>query len=332
MAEPKEDWVDFGWQGVGLRVPQEWNLGKVEGTYKSGYARLDDATMVRAEIEWREEGKGLSLDKLVGRYLDNLEKKANKANLDFSVKRRARVLNDKRFLEGSEYETFVWEADYRAYNLARQCPDCGRIVLLRLLTRLDEKYDPDLEGVFASLQDHPLGNDLFWSVYGLRFCSPVDFSLREHQLKSGHIQLVFEKGREELKIHRLSMAQMLLKQAPIEAWYEHFFKKSLRDFKFEVAAMAVGDLPGVQAVGRPRSRWRQILRPLPLVNPRPRRYIVARAWHSEKTNKICVVEHLYPKKGEGDDLIEGVVDGYFKFQEGAATESRGDAQLAAGPQ
>lgn len=328
----KEEWVEFGWQGVRLQVPEEWNLGKVDGTYKSGYARLDDPTMVRAEVEWREAVKGVTLDKLVDRYLDNLKKKASKAGMDFSVKRRAKVLGDKRFLEGCDYETFLWEADYRAYNLARRCPHCGRITLLRLLTRLDEKFDPDLEKVFASLEDHPDERGLFWSLYGLRFFSPAEFTLREHQLKSGHIQLVFEKGREELKVHRLSMAKMLLKDAPLGAWYEHFFKKQLRDFKYESAAEAVGEHEGVRIEGRPRSRWRQLLRPLPLVNPRPRRYLLARSWHSSHTNKICAVEHLYPKKGEAGGLLESVVDGYSKFEEGSEAQPRGDAQLAPGAQ
>ncbi|HIG18679.1 MAG TPA: hypothetical protein EYQ31_16105, partial [Candidatus Handelsmanbacteria bacterium] len=42
---------DFSWQGVRLRVPSEWELGRVDGDADSGYARLDDARMVRAEVE-----------------------------------------------------------------------------------------------------------------------------------------------------------------------------------------------------------------------------------------------------------------------------------------
>ena len=34
-------WTDFGWHGIRLRVPDDWNLGKVEGDFKSGYARLE---------------------------------------------------------------------------------------------------------------------------------------------------------------------------------------------------------------------------------------------------------------------------------------------------
>ena len=47
MANGEIDWTDFGWQGVHLRVPDEWNLGKVDGDAKSGYARLDDAEIVQ---------------------------------------------------------------------------------------------------------------------------------------------------------------------------------------------------------------------------------------------------------------------------------------------
>ena len=48
MADRGVEWADFGWQGVCLRVPDEWNLGKVDGDAKSGYARLDDSEIVRA--------------------------------------------------------------------------------------------------------------------------------------------------------------------------------------------------------------------------------------------------------------------------------------------
>ena len=44
---------DFGWQGIRLRVPSEWELGRGDGDMSSGYARLADARMVRAEVEWR---------------------------------------------------------------------------------------------------------------------------------------------------------------------------------------------------------------------------------------------------------------------------------------
>lgn len=321
---------DFGWQGIRLRVPSEWELGRVDGDESSGYARLDDARMVRAEVEWRAapvRGARRPVSDLVDRYIEQLQKKADKSGMDFSVQRQAKFFKDKRWLEGSEYETFIWEADYRAYNLARACPDCQRIVLLRVLAPVGENAEALVNEVLPSLEDHPRQADcgrMFWSVYGMRFLTPKDFALKEHQLRSGHISLTFEKdgGARTLRIHRLSMAKMLLRDRELVEWYPSFFHKDLRDFRHTVSAGGCAqdtvrpqetvrghDYARIQ--GEPRSRWRQILRPLPLVNPRPRRYLEGVVWHCSEQNRICVVEHLSKKRLEGgDDFLDELIDGY----------------------
>ena len=254
MAKEREKWAEFGWQGIRLRVPEEWNLGRVDGDRDSGYVRLDDAEIVRAEIEWRTV-KGQvdgSVSTLVDRYIENLEKKAKKGDIPFSVQRRAKFLGDKRWLEGRDYETFTWEADFRAFNLAIRT-DKSRILLLRILTRLDEKPGGHVEAIFSSLEDRFQDEAWFWSVYGLAFLMPADFKLESHELKSGHIQLSFEKEKEVCRVHRLSLAQLLLKERELGDWYPVFFKKQLKDFDVETVTEAVGGHP---EIGRASCRER----------------------------------------------------------------------------
>ncbi len=332
---------DFSWHGVRLRVPAEWELGRVDGDAKSGYARLDDARMVRAEVEWRAapvRGARRPVTDLVDRYIEQLQKKADKSGMEFSVQRQAKFLRDKRWLEGSEYETFIWEADYRAYNLARACPECHRIVLMRVLAPVGENAEALVNEVLPSLEDHPReadGGRNLWSVYGMRFLAPTDFELSEYELKSGHIRLTFQKdgGNRTLRIHRLSMAQMLLRDQDLEEWYPSFFRKDLRDFLFTVHPAQISSHAGLRVQGGPRSRWRQILRPLPMVNPRPRRYLQGAAWHCPEQNRICVVEHLSKKRPEGeDDFLKELIDGYVCHTEQATSDARRDDELATGTQ
>ena len=329
------DWVDFAWQGVRLRVPGEWSLGKVDGNYKNGYVRLDDASVVRLEVEWRESPpprrQRLPIEDLVAKYLSNLEKKAEKAGLEFSSQRRAKFLKDKRWLEGEEYETFIWEADYRAHNLARVCRQCGRIVLLRVLSKPDEDDMAGLaEEIFRSAQDHPVDGSVLWCVYGMEFNVPEEFSLSDHKLRSGNIELTFEKKDHVFRIQRLSLANQLLKGTDLTSWYGHFFKKQLRDLNYDTTEDTVRGHSGLVVEGRPRSRWRQFLRPLPFLNPRPRQYLDGRVWHCEASNKICVVDHLYKKKDERDDLSDVLTPSYVCHQEKTEADSRGDAELATG--
>ena len=326
-------WTDFGWQGIRLRVPEDWNLGRVDGDRKSGYARLDDAEIVRVEIEWREPRPRMreSIPDLVDRYVEGLEKKAAKSGVPFSVRRKAGFLRRRDWLQGRDYETFTWEADFRAYNLALRS-DSGRILLLRVLARLDERVKGQVETLFRSLEDHSDSDQWFWSVYGLTFRMPSEFALESHQLKSGHIQLSFGKEKEICRVQRISLARMLLKGAALEDWYPVFFRKQLRDLEIELEPGEVKGHPGLRIEGRPRSRWRQIMRPLPWVDPRPRQYLDGRAWHCLEGNKICVVEHLYRRPEQRGDLVEQVSDGYICHQEETPAEPGGDAQLAARPQ
>ena len=332
-----EEWTAFAWQGIRLRVPELWNLGKVDGNHSSGYARLDDAQIVRLEVEWRQApGKGrMAVTQLVDRYLDKLEKKAQKAGVDFSVQRRAKFLKDKRWLEGSDYETFVWEADYRAYNLARVCGECGRIVLIRILARREEGGVDELAGeIFRSLEDHPHDGNLLWSVYGLTFEMSEEYKLEKHELKSGNIQLTFEKKNHVCRIQRLSMAHMLLKGTTLDEWYPNFFKKQLKDFDFDITpgVQLARSHEGLRVAGRPKSRWRQVLRPLPLVNTRPRQYLDGLVWHCPEENKICIAEHLHRKKDEVEGDLTKLLNERYVCHEEAETESRGDAGLAADAQ
>lgn len=321
----KKGWEDFGWQGLRLHVPTDWNLGRVDGDAEKGYARLDDAEIVRAEIEWRKlKGRevGVPLSDLVDRYLKGLKKKADKAGAGFEVQRRARFLREKQWLDGYDYELFTWDADFRAFNLALRFISTQRVVLLRILAQRDEDMADVVDRVFRSLRDEADSDKYLWCVYGLRFFMPAEFALAGHELKSGHIQLRFEKGRRECRVHRLSMAQLLLKGSDVEQWYPAFFKKQLRDFVIDITQEEVEGHVGLRLAGRPRSRWRQLLRPLPFVNPRPRLFMDARIWHRQDQDKICVVEYLYRKKDDASDIVETVVHGHFI--EEAEVKPRGD--------
>ena len=336
MASTQDQWSDFAWQGLYLSVPSDWNLGRVTGDYKSGYARLDDAEIVRAELEWRDTKENSRrpspISKIVDRYVEGLEKKARKTGTPLTVQRRAKFLKDKTWLDHNDYEAFTWDADFRAYNLARSCIECGRIVLLRVLCRPDERAEPQVERLFRSLRDHPADEHLYWSVFDFNFHTPRGYDLQKQELKSGHIQFSFQKRKLGCRVQRLSMASMLLKDRSLKDWYPEFFRKDLRDLKIEISETQVKGHPGLHVTGRPRSRWRQLLRPLPFLSPRPRQYMDSRVWICAETNKICIVDHLYRKKGSSGDITEQLVDGYLCHSEESEAEPRSNAELAAGAQ
>ncbi|MEW6755362.1 MAG: hypothetical protein AB1505_30930 [Candidatus Latescibacterota bacterium] len=333
MGSKPQVWTDFAWQGVHLRVPEAWNLGRVDGNRESGYARLDDAEIVRAEVEWRALRRQVAepVAALVGRYLDTLAKKARKTGVPFTFRRDAGFLRDRGWLAGREHELFTWEADYRAHNLALKTP-AGRILLLRLLCRPGEELGRPGEAVFASLEDHYGEEEWPWSLYGLSFVMPAAFRLESQELRSGHIQLTFQQGKETIRVQRLSLAQTLLRGTELAEWYPLFFRKQLRDLQVETGRAQVKGHPGLHVTGRPRSRWRQLLRPLPLISPRPRVWAETRVWHCQHSNKVCLVDHLSPRREASAGLAARIADGYLCHQEAAPADPPGDARLAARPQ
>lgn len=132
------------------------------------------------------------------------------------------------------------------------------------------------------------------------------------------------------------MAQMLLSGKTLDSWYRGFFSKELREVLIETQPRSVEiggvEHPGLAIWGVPRSRFRMLLRPLPLINPRPRRHIHSVLWHCEQANRICLVEHLYRKRDDEGGLVDSLIRDYACHTEETTADARGDVELAAGPQ
>ena len=324
------DWQLFGWHGLTFQVPVAWNLGKVSGDFKSGYVRLDDAEIVRVEVEWREGKGALPISVIVDRYISALQEKAKKNNAMLEVTRGADFLDGG--IEGADFELFMWEADYRAYNIAWRCETCGRIVLLRVLSKLKEKMSDVAAAVMRSLQDHTSDDKDVWSIYDLRCRVPTEFNLEEYTLKSGHIGLTLERGREILQVHRASLANVLLKNKSLEGWFLEFFRKSLKNLDYVCEEKDIIGHQGIVLTGTPRSRWRQFLMPLPFVYRRPRQFLDGRAWYCPDSNKIYAVLYLYRKRGEGGDVAEVMSREVVCHETEGSYQPGGDAELKAGTQ
>lgn len=329
MSQKDPNWYTFGWHGITFEVPKEWNLGKLSGdlrTGNSGYLRLDDAEIARVEVEWRASKRGEPpVSRFVDKYIQNIEKKAKKRGVDIKVHRKARFLKDKAFLEDKDYDTFMWEADYRAYNLTWRCRTCHRVVLIRVLAKMEENLSALASKVMASLQDHVEDGRVFWGVYDLACTVPEGYILEEHSLKSGLLGLTFEGRNRSLRVECISLAEMALRNVSLTEWFDSFYRKALRDIVCSSEETEISGHQGLRVIGTPKSRWKQVFRPVPFVRKRPRRFLDAQAWHCPESNKILVVQAFSKKRG---DLSSEVVEVICHGKE--TSHSRGDAEIASG--
>ena len=304
-----EDWTTFGWHNLRFEVPEEWNLGKVTGDVNSGYFRLDDAEIVRMEVEWRPMKIGqaaaqrFSLSQLVDRYLKNLQQKAGKTHQVLDVQRNVDVLKGAT-LPDKACEGFLWKADYRATNLAWRCTACNRVGLVRIFCRLNEDVGDVAGRILRSLQDHPEGDRQTWGVYGFVFRVPEAFRLEEYSLRSGHLRFAFRKGQTALHIERFGMADLLLKGwSSVEEWFEDSFRKPLREYTCSYQPDRIRGHEGVRLIGHPKSRWKLILRPT-LNRVRRSFHLRGRLWACEVSNRMFVVQTF--SKNRDEELSEEV--------------------------
>ncbi|OPX25127.1 MAG: hypothetical protein DRP97_00305 [Candidatus Latescibacterota bacterium] len=284
-------------------------MGKVTGDAGTGYLRLDDLEVVRVEVEWRPlKGRlpsGASgVSHIVDKYVDRLGAKAKKAGHTLHVERNVRFLEDGA-LPDKDIETFTWDADYRAINLAWQCKTCNRIGLVRVFSKLNEDVSDAARRLMRSLRDHAEEGKQVWAVYGLICNIPEDFRLEEQFLRSGHIRLSFKRRKkEELHVERIGPASLILKEAErLQGWFEPFFKKALKDY---VCVYTDGDIRGhrgFRVEGSPRSLLWRILKPT-LSRMRRSVYLKGCVWVCKESNRIFVVRAV--SKDRNSTVAEAV--------------------------
>jgi len=323
----------FGWQGIAFEVPEDWNLGKVTGDAGTGYLRLDDLEIVRVEVEWRPS-KGrlptgvLAISRIVDRYVDRLKGKAKKAGHTLHVQRDVHFLEEGA-LPDKDYETFTWNADYRAVNLAWRCKTCGRIGLVRVFSRSNENVSNAARRLMRSLCDHAEEGKQLWALYGLICRLPEDVRLEEHFLRSGHIRLSFKRGKEELHVERIGPATLILEDVgQLQGWFERFFKKALKDYDCVVADGEILGHRGFRIEGSPQSRLKRMFKPT-LSRVRRSVYLKGCVWYCEDANRIFVARAT--SKDRNSTVAEEIAGEVVCHGAQEKDQSGGDARVQADP-
>ena len=286
-----EDWSVFGWQGIKFTMPADWNLGLVEEERGRNFLRIDDARMTRMEVEWNSVRKPVATGRLVDRYVRKLEKQSKRSRLDFQAKRGLKLGP----LKKRDGEFFYWRADCQSWNLVSFCHACRRLLFVKIFGKLDEDMEKQVTRIYKSMSDHSTGKHSLWALYGLSCEVPVDFSLTSHSLKAGRVALGFQRGREELDLECVSLANVLLADTDLKSWYPGFHRGQLAGFRYEPGPWSVSGHEGLQIKGH-RKFW----------PPRrtPCRDLNIDLWQCPESNKIFVVRGV---TGKGDTSLADTV-------------------------
>lgn len=301
------DWLPFRWHGIQMQIPSEWNPGKLVGDRKSGNVRLDDQTIPRVELEWKSAGGDDRVSLIVDRYVEGLQREAKKNNHKMRVDRSA-TCDGLSIPDVRNVVYFTWQSQFLVHTLACYSPVSDRLLFVRLMAREDEDVSDLLPRLMGDMRDTASEGKQAWALFDLAASSPPDYELETYSLKSGHIQLKFQRGRNVFQVDRLSLARMLLRDTSLEAWYRSFYRKDLRHIDVEADHAGSEEEPVLDISGNPRSRLRSLLMPLPFWNSRPRMHLDGRAWVREEANKIMVAQSYYRRADDRLDLDTYVQD------------------------
>ena len=280
----------FAWQGIGLAIPTEWDLGALEGGPDRGFARIDDAAVARIELRWMPAPRGFDIQASTDRFLTDVEKTGRKNKQTIATKRRGGLGPDARDVDRCG---FMWEGPCRALGCLVRHQRSGRAVAVQVLLKNDERHlEPVARDVLRSVHEQVGCERCQWAVYD--FACEVDAGMKlvSHRLQSGAFVLEFEGAKGKLTLSRYALANVLLKQRSPTQWYYDNQRRRDRRYRDEQEECT---RQGHRAwlVHRRRAHW--------WVRMPPKDVVV---WQCEESNQLLCVECLPKRARHAGDLLE----------------------------
>ena len=290
----------LAWEGVGLYVPQRWEIGRHEGDHRRGLFRVDDETRVVIQARWWTTTQPVPIDDLVRRHAGAVHGRQP------GPPPRFRRMEGLGLVSGGEGRAVLFEADIldgpppadREILVVLQEPSAGRVLLLRFLI---ERGQPDTGAVrtmLAGLRLQGAGEHRDFAALDFAVRCPPGYVLDKGLLKAGVCYLEFRQGRRRLAFRRFSAANAVIGvEAPaigdLERWCRKAYASEFHDMRYTVER-------GADPAGRPMlllSGRRRLLAPIEMrwLIPRhrriPRRIDVI--WDAA-ANKIYCIELRRP--------------------------------------
>ena len=260
----------FGWRGISLSVPEDWDIVFVGGNEGSGYLSLGGSSGIKQEIKWTQsKGKYTPLKILKG-FIDKIEKNAKAKGHAFES------LIDTKMVKRDGVISFEWTAgQLKAFGAVYLCAKCRRIVLSQVLNESKQKSF----GLLSKLKCHETG---FWNVYWLELNLPEDMVLKEHIFKSGFIKLVFLTPFGKLTVERWGMASNILDGRSLSEWFRYAYKDSVKKMGFEFESVRLSAHEGLKITIKKKALIEKILR---IKKP----FTEGFCWHCPASNKVFYV-------------------------------------------
>ena len=300
----------IGWQGLTVRVPKDWSFAAYSGDAKSGYFRVESPASEALEVKWSEQKGRPLLRRVLGDFRKRLFKDAKRSKLSVEFAEKPRPLSQLRF-RGAAPITFRWKTNRTAYGALWYCEECRRVTLAQVVGTASQTLGPLAFDILSSIEDHPAGDKLVWSVYDFTFQAPKDMLLEKHQLQSGHILMELQNKRDKLVVERWGLANLILKRDTPSGWLSGALYPHLKPFKYTKDEEAVHIQGHAAVVFRGRMsgiRWLTVRLKAYTALRRPMDRVFGYGWHCPESNRVFAALAMSHSAERAENLASSVVE------------------------
>lgn len=289
----------FGWQGINIWIPEDWNLSFHTGNFERGYLRINDLNSVRCEIKWEKTEKILPLPLILNNYLKKMKKIAFKKKFDFEFKEN--LENLKISAQNITYITFWWKSQEECFGIIWYCYICKRIFILQLLSpEKDLPYKKIISSITCEMEE----NFNFWNVYNLSLRLPKQYFLKENSFKSGFIYLKFSNNKHNISLFRYALANIALKEKTLSEWFTENFLHIFRIYKTKEEEISLNGHSGIKIEGERDSILRNISGKLLSRFGVDEKFLKVFVWSCENSNRIYVLKISGNSKENLEEILK----------------------------
>jgi len=248
----------IGWQGIKLRVYDDWAVVGFGGDQHLGSMRIDAGDegekLYGLEVRW-SVGKGRQTQATLESRIKPLLRGGDKNGRKQDEKSNAvvKAFQDKVFPERDVSIDFRWSFDRAGHGRIFHCEKCGRIVVAQVYGKPGGEFLRSSRLILDSVECHPAGGEYTtWGLYGLLVDVPSDFELVHQQLMNVYLQLKFQrrKSTDQLMVEQWSLANVQLRGAYLDEWYDQKSTGWTDGVDSEKSVAEVNGHPALAIVGR----------------------------------------------------------------------------------
>lgn len=294
LVRKQQKWVQFGWQGISLWIPEDWYPSALGSDSASGYLRVQNADGGAIEVKWSTPKGTVDMDAELSKYRKNLERAARKRREEFTWKDKPKVPT-REASPGKNRHFFGWNGASQALGVIWYCKDCGRVVIAQVVLPRSEDATTLASRLLNGIDDHGVDDINLWSLYGLQVQLPTAWHLDRHQLMAGYTMLQFRKRDRTMRIERWALANIALKDNNLPEFIVGHSRKFWKEFSLRYNDCVWKEHPAARFVGRTRRVWKLLISPiLRFIKLPAADRISVLSWHCEKDNKIFAVHSVHP--------------------------------------